>query len=89
MSKRLSENCFKIWLPRFNCFEFRLRRQQPIIKILIRTSEIPETMPTINNVPDKMLPVEFVLRVGKPPNDDAGCSVGGISSIEIEYFIEI
>lgn len=59
-------------LPRFICFVERLRRQHPIIKILISTNDAPHVMPTMSSVPDSMLPTGVVLVVGKPPRDEAG-----------------
>lgn len=74
---RIAEN-----LPRFICFVERLRRQHPIIKILISTNDAPHVMPTMSSVPDSMLPTGVVLVVGKPPRDEAGWPVGGASNFD-------
>lgn len=66
-------------LPRLICFELRLWRQHPIISMLINTNDVPDTIPTISNVPDKMPFAGVVLVVGAPPNE-AGWPVGGAST---------
>lgn len=80
------------FLPRLIRFVERFLKQQPIIKMLSRTSDVPDAMPTINNVPDNMLPAGVVLFVGEPPRDDAGGPVGGASVMRIggvvAHFIE-
>lgn len=49
--------------------------------MLINTNDVPDAMPTINNVPE-MACDGVVLVVGGPPSDDAGWPVGGASTFQ-------
>lgn len=52
--------------------------------MLINTNDVPDTTPTISNVPDKIPCVGVVVVVGAPPND-AGCPVGGASIFQYPF----
>lgn len=71
-------------LPRLICLVLRLWRQHPIISMLINTNDVPDAIPTINNVPE-IACVGVVLVVGGPPSDDAGWPVGGASTFRFQF----